>query len=202
MGQDRDVDRHARRLLAALDREGILLQHDKVLPSASALVAGEPVIGSWWAHPMAHRIYDALNALEDSGQALRLKLVAGKVTLVARRLWPDVLAVVTERARWQTDRLTVADRRLLAVVDEALEPVLLDGVTRDAGRRIESGLLAFADQVHLPTGRHAKGLLGWERWANGPAVEPASDAAASRARIESIVQGWGSAKWLLPWSSA
>ena len=53
----------------ALDREGILLQHDQVLPSASAIVAGEPVRGSWWAHPMAHPIYDALNALEDDGHA-------------------------------------------------------------------------------------------------------------------------------------
>jgi hypothetical protein len=28
------MDRHARRLLTALEREGVLLQHDKVLPSA------------------------------------------------------------------------------------------------------------------------------------------------------------------------
>ena len=196
------MDRHARRLLTALDREGILLQHDKVLPSASAIIAGEPVTGSWWAHPMAHPIYDALNALEDAGHALRLKLVAGKVTMVARRLWPEVLAVVTERARWQTDRLTTADRRLLAIVDEAVEPVLLDKATRDAGRRIESTLLAFTDEVHLPSGRHAKALLGWERWASGAAIEPAADAAASRATIEAIVHGWGSPRWLLPWPSA
>ena len=193
------MDAHARRLLYALEEQGILLQHDQVLPSASAIIAGEPVRGSWWAHRMAHPIYDALNAVEDEGHALRLKLVAGKVTMVARRLWPAVLAVVTERARWQTDRLSTADRRLLAVVDEAEEPVLLDAATRDAGRRLESTLLAFADEVHLPSGRHAKALLGWVRWARRAAVEPAADAAGSRATIESIVHGWGSRRWLLPW---
>ena len=143
---------------------------------------------------MAHPIYDALNALEDAGHALRLKLVAGKVTMVARRLWPEVLAVVTERARWQTDRLTASDRRLLAVVDEAAEPVLLDKATRDAGRRLEATSLAFTDEVHLPTGRHAKGLLGWERWASGADIEPATDAVASRAAIEAIVRSWGSSE--------
>jgi hypothetical protein len=195
------VDRRARRLLTALDREGILLQHDKVLPSASAVVAGEPVTGSWWAHPMAHPIYDALNALEDDGHALRLKLVAGKVTMVARRLWPVVLAVVTEHADWQTARLSTGDRRLLAKVERADEPVLLDKGTRDSGRRLELALLAFTDEVHLPSGRHAKALLGWERWASGAGIEPAPDAAESRAAIEALVVGWGSPKWLLPWPS-
>ena len=119
--------------------------------------------------------------------------------MVARRLWPEVLAVVTERAPWQTDRLTASDRRLLAVVDEAAEPVLLDKATRDAGRRIEAVSLAFTDEVHLPTGRHAKGLLGWEQWARGADIEPATDAVASRATIEAIVRSWGTPKWLLPW---
>ena len=195
----RRVDAHARRLLVALEREGILLQHDQVLPSASATIAGEPVRGSWWAHPMAHPIYDALNAVEDDGHALRLKLVAGKVTMVATRLWPEVLAVVTERAAWQTDALTSADQRLLAAVDAAAEPVRLDATSRTAGRHLEATLLVFTDAVHLPSGRHAKALLGWSQWARTAGVEPAPDVAASRAIIEGVVGAWGSRKWLLPW---
>jgi hypothetical protein len=193
------MDRNARRLLTALEKHGVLLQHDQVLPSATAIVAGEPVQGSWWSHPMAHPIYDALNAIEDDGYALRLKLVAKKVTMVARRLWPDVLAVATERAAWQTAGLTAAERRLLAIVDDATEPVLLDAKTRDAGRRLEPTLLVYTDEVHLPTGRHAKALLSWDRWASSAGVDPAHDAASSRATIEAIVGEWGSAKWLLPW---
>ena len=193
------MDRHARRLLAALDREGLLLQHDRVLPSASAVVAGEPVAGSWWTHPMAHPIYDALNAVEDDGHAVRVKLVAGKVTLVARRLWPVLLAVATEGAAWQTGNLTAADRRLLRTVGAAVDPVVLDATNREAGRSLEPRLLVFADEVHLPSGRHAKALLGWERWAELRGVEPAAAADEGRRAIEAVVAGWHSTKWLLPW---
>jgi hypothetical protein len=35
------VDRHGRRLRTALDAEGVLLQHDTRLPSATAAVVGE-----------------------------------------------------------------------------------------------------------------------------------------------------------------
>jgi hypothetical protein len=193
------MDRHARRLLAALDREGVLLQHDQVLPSASGTIAGEPVRGSWWAHPMAHPIYDALNSIEDGLHAVRVKLVAGKVTMVARRLWPELLALATERAEWQTARLTAADRRLLATVEGSQGPLVLDQATRDAGRRLEPTLLVFTDEVHLPSGRHAKALVGWERWASSHEIEPAADAAGARATIEAIVTAWGSPRWLLPW---
>ncbi|MET0904077.1 MAG: hypothetical protein ABWZ52_12615 [Acidimicrobiales bacterium] len=193
------MDRHARRLLAALDREGVLLQHDQVLPSASAVVAGEPVRGSWWAHPMAHPIYDALNSIEDDGHAVRVKLVAGKVTMVARRLWPELLSAATEQATWQTARLTEADRRLLARVEQSTEPLVLDKGTREAGRRLEPTLLVFTDEVHLPSGRHAKALLGWDRWASSHGIEASASAARARASIEAIVGRWGSSRWLLPW---
>src|SRR4051794_3170550 len=97
------MDARAQQLLDALDEQGVLLEHDKVLPSATATIAGKPIAGSWWSHPLANPIYNALEELDEAGRMLRLKLVAGKVTLVARRLWPDLLAVVMERADWQVD---------------------------------------------------------------------------------------------------
>ena len=193
------MDRHATRLLEAIEREGVLLQHDQVLPSASAVVAGEPVRGSWWAHPMANPIYDALNAVEDAGHAVRVKLVAGKVTMVARPLWPALLAVGRERADWQTSRLTKPERKLLAVVEASSEAVLLDPSTREAGRRLEATLLIATDEVHLPSGRHTKALLAWEAWAAARGVEPSVPAGDARAAFEAIVARWHSPKWLLPW---
>src|SRR3954453_5421222 len=100
------MDDRAALLMAALDDAGVLLEHDKVLPSATATIAGKPIAGSWWSHRLANEIYHALEALEEERMLLRLKLVAGKVTLVARRLWPDLLAVVMERGEWQLDGLS------------------------------------------------------------------------------------------------
>ena len=35
-----------------LERIGLLLEHDKELPSVTLLVAGEPIRGSWWGHAL------------------------------------------------------------------------------------------------------------------------------------------------------
>jgi hypothetical protein len=196
------VDRHGRRLRTALDAEGVLLQHDTRLPSATAAVVGEAVSGSWWAHPMCHDIYRALNDLEDEGLAIRCPLVGGKVTLVAPRLWPPLLAVATERAAWQTDRLTPPAERLLGAVDAAGGPVLLDARTRDAGKRLARALLVHAGQVHLDTGRHTTGLTSWAEIERTHGIVGVGDPAAGRAAFEAIVEGWSSARRLLPWPAA
>ena len=59
------VDATATAIAAAVDRHGALLVHDQVLRSVTALVTGATVAGSWWSHPMANTIYDALGALDD-----------------------------------------------------------------------------------------------------------------------------------------
>ncbi len=71
----------------AVESEGLLLVHDQRLPSVTALVAGEPVRGSWWAHPLGNVLYNALGELDD--RFATRKLVADKLTLVAPRLWAD-----------------------------------------------------------------------------------------------------------------
>jgi hypothetical protein len=53
------------RIFTEVDRRGVLLLHDRQLPSVTALVVGEPVAGSWWSHPQAHAIFAAVTALED-----------------------------------------------------------------------------------------------------------------------------------------
>lgn len=189
------MDARATLLLATLDDVGLLLEHDKVLPSATAVIAGGPVAGSWWSHPLASPIYNALEALEDAEVVLRLKMVAGKITLVARRLWPDVLAVVGEKAPWQVDGLSDEARILLSTVESIPGPLLLDHGTRAAGKELEAGLLVHATSVHLPTGNHVKALQPWSELD----VEPAPDPASSRATLDAIVNRWGSRRRLLPW---
>jgi hypothetical protein len=76
-------------VMAALVEHGMLLQSARgPIPNVAELVAGEPIKGSWWAHPQSHTIFAALASLDDSPEVVRLRLVNGKVTLVHRRLWP------------------------------------------------------------------------------------------------------------------
>jgi hypothetical protein len=60
------------------------------------MVAGEPISGSWWAHPDGHAIFDAVNDLADSPDVVRTRLVGGKVTLVHRRLWPALVRLADQ----------------------------------------------------------------------------------------------------------
>jgi hypothetical protein len=78
--------------MAALIEHGMLLQSARgPLPNVAELVAGEPIRGSWWGHPASSAIFEALNALADSPDVVRTRLVKGKVTLIHRRLWPALV---------------------------------------------------------------------------------------------------------------
>jgi hypothetical protein len=61
------------------------------VPSIAEAVAGEPIVGSWWAHPKGRAIFAALSELDDSDDVRCFKLVEGKVTLVHRRAWPALV---------------------------------------------------------------------------------------------------------------
>ena len=63
------------------------------IPSVAEMIAGEPIRGSWWGDPAGHRIYNELNALDDSPDVVRMRLVKGKITLVHRRVWPALARV-------------------------------------------------------------------------------------------------------------
>ena len=80
--------------MATLVDYGMLLESAHgPLPNVAELVAGERIRGSWWAHPSSHAIFDAINALADSPDVVRLRLVGGKVTLVHRRVWGALVRV-------------------------------------------------------------------------------------------------------------
>ena len=81
-----------------LERIGLLLEHDRELPSVTLLVAGEPIRGSWWGHRLGHFIYELLHELHERSGALDAKLIDGKVTYVHPRLWPAFLALARDPA--------------------------------------------------------------------------------------------------------
>jgi hypothetical protein len=83
--------------LAVLAKHGMLLESARgPIPNVAEMVAGEPIRGSWWAHPASHAIFDAVNSLAESPDVVRTRLVNSKVTLIHRRLWAP-LARVADR---------------------------------------------------------------------------------------------------------
>ena len=103
-----------------LDRHGLLLVNNPVLPSVAGIVAREPVKGSWWSHPASHPIYAVLERLDDAEDTLLVKLISGKQTFVAKTRWRDFFSAVTAKERWQTEGLSREDRSLLRRVESAI----------------------------------------------------------------------------------
>lgn len=160
----------AKRVLGDLEQHGLLLVQDAVLPSVCTLVAGAPVRGSWWGHAEGSLIWHLLGDLDEHPDILWAKLVAGKVTLVHRRLWPAFLAVATGREAWQLEGLGPGERALLARVDgeplvSVAEAAVPTGEKASAcARRLEGRLLCDSYQEHSEGGKHVKFLRSWEQW--------------------------------------
>jgi hypothetical protein len=83
--------------LAWLEKHGIALLSAKgPVPTLAEAIAGEPIRGSWWAHPKSHAIFAIVETVTDSPEVLVCKLIDSKVTLVHRRLWPALVALADE----------------------------------------------------------------------------------------------------------
>ena len=90
-------------LMQTLAERGMLLESARgPLASVAEMIAGEPIRGSWWAHPRSHAIFAEINRLADSPDVVRTRLVNGKITLVHRRVWP---ALVRLAERFPAERL-------------------------------------------------------------------------------------------------
>lgn len=188
----------AERALAELERWGILLLQDAKLPSLAALIADEPIKGSWWGHEAGSRIFDAAGLLDDHADVATLKLVAGKVCFVHRRLWPALVAIGRAREEWQLDGLDADARALLDRVER-------EGRVRASGKpakTIEARLLAASAQVHTESGKHVTELSSWARFVEDRAVRPSPALADAKREIEAIVAAMNeasSARARLPW---
>jgi len=177
---------------ACLQRDGLLLKSDANFPSVATLVARGPVRGSWWAHPAAHDIFRTLQDLAAHPDVLIVKLVAGKDTLVHRRLWPELLAIAQSKEPWQFAKLPAEARALYEKVRKSGE-LQTSGA---AAKLLEARLLVRAEQFHSETGHHEKHLASWEHWAGrmGLADAELPSAPFAKSAFEAILPG---ARW--PW---
>ena len=64
-----------------------------VVPNLVEAIAGETIVGSWWSHPEGKRIFNILNAVADSADILRCRLIDGKITYAHRRVWPALIVL-------------------------------------------------------------------------------------------------------------
>jgi hypothetical protein len=78
--------------LAFIHEQGIVLGAARgPVPRMCEVIVGEPIKGSWWAHPKSHQIFHVFQQLADSPDILVCRLIDGKVTFVHRRLWPALV---------------------------------------------------------------------------------------------------------------
>ena len=84
------------------EKGAVLVSGKGAVPRLTEVIVGEPIKGSWWAHPKSHQIFAILQAVTDSKEVLVCRLVDGKVTLVHRRLWP---ALVRVAGRFRPDQI-------------------------------------------------------------------------------------------------
>ena len=71
---------------------GVVLQSARGFePSLAVRIAGEPIRGSWWGHPMGHEIFRLIQNVHASKAVLVCTLAHGKITYIHRRLWPAIV---------------------------------------------------------------------------------------------------------------
>jgi hypothetical protein len=78
--------------MAFIRNRGVVLESAQgPVPRMAELIAGEPIKGSWWAHPKSHSIFAVVTQIKESPDILVCRLVEGKITYVHRRLWPALV---------------------------------------------------------------------------------------------------------------
>jgi len=197
--------------MQALSDTGLLLESDARLPSVAGLIAKEPVKGSWWTHARSHDIFKVLGHFADHSDVIFTKLISEKVTLVHRKLWPEIFAIGEAREVWQMKRLSRSASSLLEMVDkhgsirtDALHwPKNASAKLGDAARELEKKILVSSAQFHGESGAHVKLLESWNVWAKRMDFKPkAVSAEEPKRKFEAILEKLNSqfrAKGTLPW---
>jgi hypothetical protein len=182
---------------------GLLFLSDPKRTNAIQILTGQFPRGSWWSHPRANEIYATLQAVEHHPDVLLAKLLAGKVTLIHRSLWPALLTIATAREPWQTAELPEVAARWLAAFDEAeATGAPIPPASRTVAKEIEARLLTFADTGHTPTGKHETRLESWRSWAARVAQPwPASPVSPTEAKrtLQSAAARLGPPAPRFPW---
>jgi hypothetical protein len=127
-----------REALAFVRRHGVVLESARgPVPSLAEAIAGQPIRGSWWAHPNGRLIFELTRAVRDSEQVLVCRLVQGKVTFVHQRVWPALVRLAADFNRASLARITEvhtdAGRHALRSL---AYPEWVPTVVRSAGARL------------------------------------------------------------------
>jgi hypothetical protein len=119
-----------------VEAHGVVLESARgPVPSLAGAVAGEPIHGSYWAHPKANDIFLCSRAIRKSSDVLVCRLVGGNVTYVHRRLWP---ALVRLAGRFDADRLAaIQEVHTPSGKHEVHTTAYPDWVTEDVKRAAE-----------------------------------------------------------------
>jgi hypothetical protein len=81
-----------RQAIAFVEKHGIVLESaNGPVPSLAQTIAGGKIKGSWWLHPDGKAIFETTRAVRASKDILVCRLIAGKVTLVHKRIWPALV---------------------------------------------------------------------------------------------------------------
>jgi hypothetical protein len=115
-------------MLTAEEAVAFVSEHGVVLMSANGpvprlveAIAGEPIKGSWWAHPRSRAIFEVVQAVEDSPDILICRLIDAKVTCVHRRLWAALVKNADGFGRDQLARVrqehTASGRHMNRTID-------------------------------------------------------------------------------------
>ena len=95
-----------RQVIAFIRYHGVVLQSAKGLePSMTVRIAGGPIRGSWWGHPMGHEIFALLQKIDKSTAVLTCPLAGGRVTYLHRRLWPPFVRLSRQFPEHALDRI-------------------------------------------------------------------------------------------------
>ncbi len=193
------IDDLAQLILDTVNRSGILLVHDRMLPSVTTLIVGKPVEGSWWSHPKANMIFNAVEEIDEAVATVRL--VRKKNTLVAQSLWQDLCDLGKAREPWQLDGLNPEALTMLETIESAPEPVVFDKARKKFAAQLDDRLLAYAASIHTDAGHHVRAYQSWTAWAAQRGLECSTgNAAVARGRFEAIAAHWQHAgSRLFPW---
>ena len=168
--------------LALLRKRGALL----LVPDLVDAVAGEPVKGTWWAHPAGNTIYRLANELEDHEEVVVGKLARQKVTFVHARLFPALARVVTDEG-WRKKRIAKLDadaRAALKAIEKKAQRV--DSKTKKA---LEPTALVRSFNEHSESGKHVTILESWRAWMKARKVAVPKTLTLEAAQSELVAVG-------------
>jgi len=91
---------NAEQALAWVKECGIAMESGRAsVPNLAQVLVGEPVRGSWWAHPKGNAILQLSRSIRSSPDVLVCRLVDGKITYIHRRLWPALVRLAPRFSR-------------------------------------------------------------------------------------------------------